>query len=377
MPSRTRMRDEDPPIRYAVVGMGYISQVAIMPAFAHATSNSALAAIVSDDPTKRKSLGRKYGVSNVRGYEDYDGLLRSGDIDAVFIALPNSMHHDFTLRAADAGVHVLCEKPMAVTERQCREMIAACEGNGVRLMIAYRLHFEAANLAAVEMVRSGKLGDVRIFHSAFTMQVKDRENIRLRADLGGGPLFDIGIYCINACRMIFGEEPEEVFAHQINSGDERFSEVEETVSCTLRYPGERVANFVTSFGAADAGWYQAIGTKGDICLDPAYEYAEGLTLHATIDGKESRRRFTKRDQFAPELIYFSDCIRTGREPEPSGREGLADVRIIRALGRSAHTGEPERLEPFESDEGPTKRQRIDRPGVRKPQLVGAKSPSGE
>src|SRR5258707_7118581 len=145
-------------IRYAVVGLGYIAQVAVLPAFAHARKNSRLTALVSGDPEKLKTLGRRYHVDHLFSYREYDDCLRSGMVDAFYIALPNHLHADYTIRAARAGIHVLCEKPMAVTEKECRAMIQAAERAGIKLMIGYRLHFEEANMTAVRIVRSGKLG---------------------------------------------------------------------------------------------------------------------------------------------------------------------------------------------------------------------------
>src|SRR5688500_15706034 len=139
-------------VRYAVVGLGHIAQVAVLPAFAHAR-NSTLAALVSDDARKRQELARRYRVESTYGYDQFEECLEQ--VDAVYIALPNSMHAEYTIRAAQAGVHVLCEKPMAVTVEECQRMIAACRKAGVKLMIAYRLHFETLNLAAMEVARRG------------------------------------------------------------------------------------------------------------------------------------------------------------------------------------------------------------------------------
>ena len=147
----------------------------------------------------------------------YENILRSGNIDAIYIALPNHLHCEYTVRAASAGIHVLCEKPMAVTSKECLEMIRACEDAGVKLMIAYRLHFDKANLKAVEIVQSEKIGTPKIFNSTFSMHVKEG-NIRLNDEsLGGGPVYDIGIYCINAARYLFRNEPQEVFAFTATS----------------------------------------------------------------------------------------------------------------------------------------------------------------
>ena len=227
-------------VRYAVVGLGHIAQAAVLPAFRHAPRNSELVALVSSQPKKLETLGRRYGVKQLWGYEAFDSLLSEGLVDAVYIALPNHMHRDFTERAARAGVHVLCEKPMAITARDCEAMIRATEKAGVKLMIAYRLHFEAANLEAVEVARSGRLGDLRFFSSDFAMQVSE-DNIRLESEKGGGPLYDIGVYCINAARYLLGEEPTEAWAMATKSRDRRFKEVDETVTAALRFKDERLA----------------------------------------------------------------------------------------------------------------------------------------
>lgn len=363
-------------MRYAVVGLGYISQSAVLPAFEHARRNSVLAALVSDDPTKLRRLGREYGVAARFDYEGYDDCLRSGLIDAVYIALPNEMHHEYALRAARAGVHVLCEKPLALTEEQCEDMIAAAEENDVKLMTAYRLHFERANMTAVEIARSGKLGELRAFDSVFTMQVRDRDNIRLQEE-SGGPLYDIGIYCINAARYVFRDEPIQCAAFAANGVDRRFSEIEEMDTALLRFPGERLATFTCSFGASDVSSYRIVGTKGDLVVEPAYEIRGELGHRLTIDGRTRERVFSERDQFAPELIHFSDCVLADEEPQPSGREGLADVRVIRALMRSAeHGGEPVELGEFSTEVRPSVRRELQRPPVKKRDLVHARPPSG-
>ncbi len=209
-------------VRYAVVGLGYISQVAVLPAFQHARENSELVALVSGDATKCTELAKKYKVNKTYNYQQFPECLESGEVDAVYIALPNHMHRAYTEAAARAGVHVLCEKPMAVTEQECEAMIEATSRAKVKLMIAYRLHFEKGNLAAMAAVRDGKIGEPRVFRSGFCQQVTPG-NSRLQDDLAGGPLYDIGVYCINAARYMFRAEPEEVFAYAATrEQDERF-----------------------------------------------------------------------------------------------------------------------------------------------------------
>jgi predicted dehydrogenase len=358
------------PIRYAVVGLGHIAQVAILPAFAHARRNSVLAGLVSDNWSKRRAVSKQYGGVPAFGYDDYEACLQ--EVDAVFIALPNHLHAEYTIRAANAGVHVLCEKPMAVTVGECERMIDACRANRVKLMIAYRLHFEAINLEVVELVRRGRIGPPKFFNSSFSMAVRAGD-IRTKKAMGGGTLYDIGVYCINAARYLFRAEPKEVAAVSVNSGVQKLREVDETTGALLRFDGERLAAFVTSFNAADTASYRIVGTKGDVRVDPAYEYSEGLAYDLTIEGKTRHKAIGKRDQFAPELLYFSDCIRRNREPEPSGREGLQDVRIVRALYESAETGKVVQIPPYRAPKRPTRRQRIVRPGVKKPRLVKVQS----
>jgi glucose-fructose oxidoreductase len=358
-------------IRYAVVGLGHIAQVAVLPAFAHATANSELTAIVSGDAAKRRQLAKRYRV-RAYGYDDYDACL--GEVDAVYIALPNSMHAEYAIRAAGAGVHVLCEKPMAVTEQECEQMIEACRNAGVKLMIAYRLHFDELNLGVIDMVRRGRIGQPRFFNSSFSMRVR-KGNIRTRGDLGGGTLYDIGVYCINAARYLFRAEPTDVVALSVHSGTRELEEIDESTGAVLRFPGGRVATFVTSFNADDVGSYRIVGTKGQIRVDPAFEYAEGLACEVKVDGRITRKRIGRRDQFAPELLHFSDCILEGTAPEPSGEEGLQDVRIVRALYESAETGKAVSIPAYTDPRYPAKRQAMGRPAVRKPALVKAMSGS--
>jgi len=359
-------------VRYAIVGLGHIAQVAVIPAFAHARRNSKLVAIVSGDRTKRREIAKRYRVKHAFSYDEYDECLQL--VDAVYIALPNSMHAEYAIRAARAGVHVLCEKPMAVTVEECRQMIAAARKAQVKLMVAYRLHFEAVNLTAIDLARKGELGDLKFFNSSFSMRVR-RGDIRTKRAYGGGTLYDIGVYCINAARNLFHAEPTEVSAISINSGVATLAEIDETTAATLRFGNDRVATFITSFNAADVGAYRIVGTKGELHADPAYEYAEGLEFTLTVDGKSTRKKIGKRDQFAPELLYFSDCIIRDRSPEPTGEEGLRDVRIVQALYESSKIGRPVKIRRFKKQQRPTSRQRITRPGTRKPSLIKVQSAS--
>src|SRR5882724_13017882 len=267
-------------VRYAVVGLGHIAQVAVLPAFKSAR-NSRIAALVSGDPRKRKTLGKKYRVARGFSYEEYDQALSL--VDAVYLALPNHLHKEYAVRAAEAGVHVLCEKPMAVTEEECEAMIAAAEKNRIKLMAAYRLHFEKGNLEAIQTIKNGRLGKPRIFSSDFAQQVK-ANNVRVTEPVsrGGGPVYDMGVYCINAARYLFGAEPIQVFATSASKNEARFRNAEEMTAAVIKFPGDRLATFTASFGAADIGRYTLVGTRGTLTADPGYEYAEGINLRVTI-----------------------------------------------------------------------------------------------
>jgi len=360
-------------VRYAVVGLGYIAQVAILPAFVHAQENSELVALVSGDPGKRKALGKRYKVPKTYSYEQYADCVADG-IDAVYIALPNSMHRAYAEGAARAGVHVLCEKPMAVTEQECEAMMEAANKAKVKLMIAYRLHFERGNLSAVEAIREGKIGSPRMFDSVFCQQVP-AGNVRLEAELGGGPMFDIGIYCINAARYLFGSEPYEVFAYKASVKDERFADVPEMYSALLRFPDDRLASFSCSFGAAERSEYQVVGTEGVLRMNPAYEMVGDLKSELILDGKGKKTTYKKRDQFGPELTYFSNCIQRNQEPEPNGLEGLADIRIINAIQESAEKGKPIQVEAIRKSGRPSMEQEAHKPAVEKAALLRAEAPS--
>ena len=360
-------------IRYAVVGLGWIAQESVLPAFKNAKDNSELAALITDDPEKAEELKKEYNGPQIVHRNDYQKMLRSGVVDAVYIALPTNLHRDFTVQAAEAGVHVLCEKPMAGNARECEEMIAACVKHNVKLMIAYRLHFETGNLKAIEIVNSGEIGEPRIFQSTFSQQVPEG-NIRLKKSLAGGPLMDLGVYCINAARYLFRSDPEQVTAFGGNNGDQRFREVHEMASAIVRFPGDRLASYTCSLGAASTDSYTVIGTKGELRAHPGYSYHEEITLTVTVDKKKTEYRFPKNDQFGAELGYFSQCIQQNKDPEPNGQEGLADLRVIDAILESIKNEKPVKLAPFEKRQRPDESQRIELPPVIAEEIVHAGSP---
>jgi predicted dehydrogenase len=241
-------------------------------------------------------------------------------------------------------------------------------------MIAYRLHFEESNLRAMQVVRQGLLGDVQLFTGVLTHQVRPGD-IRTRGEVGGGALLDLGVYPINAARYIFDQEPIEAFAFANFGRDPRFPDVDETVTALLRFPDGQLANFEVSQSAAGVSSFQVIGGKGDLFVEAAFDYVGARHHHLTIEEKTKKKKFAPRDQFAPQLIYFARCIVEDVEPGPSGREGMADVRVVEALLEASRTGVPVKLEPWERQQRPDLSQLINKPPVRKPDTIRAPSPS--
>jgi glucose-fructose oxidoreductase len=362
-------------VGYVVIGLGHIAQAAVLPAFAHAP-NSKLVALVSSDPEKREKLARKYRC-HAYDIRDLDDALARPDVDAAYIATPNDKHAEFAVRCAEAGVHVLCEKPLAVSEEECRRMIDACKEAGVKLMTAYRLHFEESNLAAVKLIEQGKIGDLRFFSSLFAYQVRPG-NIRTSAERGGGAIWDLGVYCINAARYLFRADPLEVFAMRMDRReDERFKDIHEGMSVLLKFAGERIAQFTVSFGAYEQDQYRVVGTKGHIELQDGYEYAGPRELRISTGGKERVRKFKPADQFAPELIAFSRAVIEDTEVEPDGEEGLRDVRVIVAALKSARDNNALTLSWPPRNRRPEPSDHIYRPPVREPHLVSVQAPTQE
>lgn len=323
-------------IRYAVVGAGWISQEAFMPAVA-ATGNSRMQAIVSGSPGPAQKLADFHGVPEVVSYSDYDELVNSDRIDAVYIALPNSMHADYAIRALKAGKHAMVEKPLATTLAECEAMIDAAKSTGALLMTAYRLHNEPGTIAALEAIRAGKVGEPVYFSSSFAFQ-SAVGNHRLQANHWGGPLQDVGVYCLNAARHVFGAEPVEVqcmASRPLN--DPRFAEIDAHLAVTLRFPEGRLAQFFCSFGTEATEMYRVLGTEGELTVDPGYRFESAMSLRLRRGTEVTVTNFPAVDHFSGQIAYFSDCIAAGTQPEADGEEGMADMRVLLAIEESVRT----------------------------------------
>lgn len=333
------------------MGLGYVAQRAILPAFSHTGRFAELTTLISSDPIKLRDVGARYRVPHLFSLDEFDTALAADTFDAVYIALPNGLHCDFTLRAAIAGKHILCEKPLALTRSECTEMIRVAQEHHVRLMVGYRLHFERSNMRAAAIVRSGEIGTPRIVDAVISMQLSD-ESPRTRRELFGGPMYDIGIYGINAARYLFRSEPSRVVALSSTFNDARFTDIPALESAILDFGSGRVATLSASYGSTATSYFNVIGTAGTVRLSPAFDFEAALTLEVNTAGRVEREHYPVSDQFAPEIIEFARCITDHVEPESSGLEGLADVRIIEAIERSSATGRLTELGDFKKPRRP-------------------------
>ncbi|NWK94473.1 glucose-fructose oxidoreductase [Sphingobium lactosutens] len=324
-------------IGYAVVGLGSYATRQIMPNFA-GCDHARLVALVSGTPAKLEQYGAQYGIPSTHrySYADFDRIRDNPDIDAVYVVLPNSLHAEYSIRAAQAGKHVMCEKPMAVSAAECEAMIAACRKAGKKLMIGYRSRFEPYNRLAIDLARGGHVGPTRFITAEHGFPIRPDQWRLDRPLSGGGSMMDIGIYSLNAARYLTGEEPVEVSAiESTDRNDPRFRTVEDRLSFTLRFPSGIVANCISSYSSSHNG-YRVIGTEGWIDMEPATPYS-GQTMTIRKDGVTAPRTLPApaKNQFAGQLDHLAECILNNRTPIVAGQEGLADLRVIEAIYRSA------------------------------------------
>jgi len=335
-------------VKYGIVGVGNISQAAFMPGIKH-TGNSEIVALVTGDVQKAIDVAEQYAIKqeDVYSYEQYGELIKSGKVDAVYIATPNWQHLDFAGPALRAGIHVLLEKPMEVSSALCQQIIEAQKTTGAKLMIGYRLHCEEGTVTAIERIRSGEIGDVHMFTSIFTQNCSS-DNHRAKHGTKGGPFFDMGTYPVNAARSIFGSEPIEVSAVGIRHPEAGFpSDFDDTIAATLRFPDNKVAQFIVSYYGNFVNDYTVVGTKGSIHFSPGYLENAAIEYNPYVVGSKKKHEIFKEcDHFGGEAQYFSECILNNTEVEPDGEEGLADVRVLEAVVRAVETKTPQKLEPF-------------------------------
>ena len=325
-------------VGYAVAGLGFIAETSVLPAFRH-SKKCKLVALVSHDPKRARQLGAKFGVhvNACYGYENYAQCLNHPGVDAVFVASMNAVHAEQTIRAAAAGKHVLCEKPLGTSVEECRRMVEACRKNRVYLMTAYRKYFEPGSVALKKLITRGKLGRLRHMFSTYT-EIVDPAKVAWQLNrrlAGGGSLMDIGIYCVNTMRWLAGNSPIEATAHIWTDDRKRFGEVEDSIAFRLTHPEGLVCQGTSSYSAQAASFVQVHGDKGWAALNPAFAFEEERRLFGKIQGKWFEQKFKVMDEFVLELDHFADCIRRHRDPKSDGMEGLLDVATIQAIYQSA------------------------------------------
>ena len=334
-------------VGFALVGLGRLTLEQILPAFAQ-SKRCKPTALVSGDPDKARRVAEQYGIpaQNIYDYKTYDRLRDNPAVNAVYIVLPNSMHAEYTVRAAGAGKHVLCEKPMANSVREAEQMIAACKKAERKLMIAYRIQYEPFNRMVKDMVRNKTIGAVKHIDLVNVQNQGDPNQWRLKKALaGGGSLPDIGLYCLNTARYLTGEEPVEISANLYSTpGDPRFREVEEGVTWQMRFPSGILVTCATNYGAHDSKRYRVYGAEAWAEMDLAFSY-HGLRLRVTRKSEMNPKaddareiRMEEQNQFALEIDHFAECLAEDKQPYTPGEEGLQDHKLMAAIYDSAHNG---------------------------------------
>ncbi len=341
-----RAQEEKPAgkkIGWALVGLGSLSTNQIAPAL-EKTSHSRLAAVVTGTPEKGVKWREKYGLkeSDVYNYGNFEKIADNPDVDVICIVLPNSMHHEFTLRAAEIGKHVYCEKPMAVSSKECREMISACDAAKVKLGIAYRCQFEPHHVEAMRFAREKVFGEVRHIDAGFGFRIGDPNQWRLKMDLaGGGALMDVGVYALQAARYLSGEEPETISAIETKTDKEKFAEVDETIQWMMKFPSGKTANLLTTYAFGGNNQFTVFADGGQFGLKNAYGYGG---QNGWTSKEDTKLDFPATDHFQVQMDLFSKAIMEDTEWKVNGTEGLRDILACEAIYKSIAEGKPVAVE---------------------------------
>jgi predicted dehydrogenase len=346
--AHAQLRVPDPPgkkLGWAIVGLGSLSINQILPAFAKC-EKSKVVAFVSGHPDKANKLALRYNVNpkSIYNYQNYDSIKDNPEVDVIYIVLPNAMHAEYTIRGLQAGKHVLCEKPMANSSAECRQMIDAAKKADRKLMIAYRCHYEPYNKEAIRIARAHELGPTQMILADAGFAAGDPAQWRLHKALsGGGSMMDIGIYALNAARYLTGEEPTEVNAMSFTDrNDPRFKEVESNVIFQLRFPSGVIANCSSSYSYFHQSHYRVMGTEARLEMDPATWYT-GNRMWIERGNKIEQIELQEADHFALEMDHMSDSVMQNKEPLTPGEEGLRDLTIIEAVYEAAKSGKTVKL----------------------------------
>ena len=333
--------NKDKKLGIALVGLGSYSTYELAPALQQ-TKNCYLAGIVTGTPAKEKIWAVKYNIpaKNIYNYQTFDSIADNKDIDIIYVVLPVALHKEYTIRAAKAGKHVISEKPMAVSAKDCQEMIDACKQANRKLSIGYRLHFEPFN---IEMMR---LGQKKVYGKVKTIECEngfvyggDPNAWRLKKVLaGGGGLMDMGVYCIQGARYVTDEEPLYATAREEKTNPVLFKEVDETIYFTLEFPGGAIAKGISSYNK-NLNHLKANAEKGWFELTEAYRY--GGMEGATSDGP---MKFDPNvNQQALQMDDFANCILEDKQTRVPGEEGLKDLKVVEAIYRSIQSGNKEKI----------------------------------
>lgn len=320
-------------MRWGVISTANIGRAAVIPALQRA-ENAEVVAVASRDLERAQAFADELGIP--RAYGSYEALLGEEEIEAVYIPLPNSLHRLWSIRAAEAGKHILCEKPLALDAAECREMEAAARDNGVRLMEAFMYRFHPQTDKVLELVKQGAIGRPSLIYAAFTFRLGDRDNIRLRPELGGGALMDVGCYCVNICRTLADREPirAQAFARWGETG------VDEQMVGTLEFDDGLQAQFSCGLFLARREFYQVAGTDGHLEVPSSFLPGTKETIVREVHGREGSvsHEIPGVDEYQLMVEHFVDCVRQ-RQPfrYPAG-EAYHNMRAIEALYRSARSG---------------------------------------
>lgn len=327
-------RRQEERLGYALVGLGNYATYQLAPALQQ-TQHCYLAGIVTGTPEKAERWKAQYNIPerNIYSYDTFDEIAGNPDIDIVYVVLPNSMHAEYTIRAAQAGKHVLSEKPMAISVAECEAMIAACEAANVHLGVGYRLHFEPHNREVMRIGQEKVFGNIKAVEAGYGFRIGDPAQWRLRKALaGGGALMDVGIYAIQAARYTTGEEPVSLTAQEVKTDPEKFAEVDETLFWQMKFPSGAVSTHTTTYAAYVERLYAA-AERGWVELSPAYSYG-GLAGRSS----QGPLNFPQVYEQALQMDDFAECVATGRKHRASGEMGLQDMKIIEAIYRAVESG---------------------------------------
>jgi len=339
--STARADDTGRKLGFALCGLGSLSTHQLAPALLK-TSRCRLAGIITGHPDKAEKWKAQYNIpdKSIYNYDTMEQMADNPDIDVVYVVTPNALHAEHTLKAAKAGKHVLCEKPMETSIERCQLMIDACNAAHRLLAIGYRSRFDPNTQECIRLAREKVFGQIKVIEAGFGFRIGDPNQWRLKHDLaGGGALMDVGIYALQATRYLSGEEPISVTSLETKTDPVKFKEVDESITWQLKFPSGIIANCSTTYIANGIDFYTAYAEQGNFGLNPAYNY-EG-NRGARSDGRPFD--FPPTDQFAAEMDDFAQCIQQNKPSIVSGEEGLRDLRIITAIYESIRTGKAQDL----------------------------------